>query len=73
MKTPRIKAKPSKKEIVKKLLLQGKKLTVRQLDRICETNNSPEKIRQLRKEMPIRMDWKTSKNGNRYGVYSHQI
>ena len=72
-KTPLIKAKPSKKEIVKKLLLQGKRLKVRQLDRMLDTNNSCEIIRTLRKEMPIRTDWVTSKNGVRHGVYSHQI
>lgn len=72
-KTPLIKSKPSKKEIVKKLLLSGKKLKVRQLDRMLDTNNSCEVIRRLRKEIPIVTQWVTSKNGVRHGVYSHQI
>lgn len=72
-KTPVIKSKPSKKEIVKKLLLSGRRLKVKQLDKMLDTNNSPEIISQLRKEMPIRTDWVHPKGGTRHGIYSHQI
>jgi hypothetical protein len=68
MKTDKI----TKKEKLKLWFLAGKKFTVRQLDRLLNVNNSPEIVRQLKKEIPIAMTWITPKNGNRYGRYSLQ-
>lgn len=51
------------------LLLTCKKYSVRELNQILQVNNSPEIIRNLRKEMDIRTEWRTSENGTRYGVY----
>jgi predicted DNA-binding ArsR family transcriptional regulator len=56
---------------VKHLLLTGKKYTVRELNDLLYCNNVAETIRQLRKEMEIVTEWRTSENGTRYGVYYH--
>jgi predicted DNA-binding ArsR family transcriptional regulator len=56
---------------VKILLLTGKKFTVRELNDLLFCNNVAETVRQLRKEMEIVTEWRTSENGTRYGVYYH--
>ena len=69
MKTTRQKS--NHRQRVKLMLLAGKTLTKRGLDRLLDCTNSAEIIRQLRKEMEILTIWKVSKNGIRYGEYRY--
>jgi hypothetical protein len=54
------------------MLLNGKKLTKRGLDRLLDVTNSSEIINRLRKSgLEITTTWKTSREGKRYGEYSY--
>lgn len=64
-----MKKKQDKKQRVKLMLLAGQKLTQKYLNQILDVTNSPEIIRQLRKEMLIETEWRVSEAGTRYGVY----
>lgn len=64
-----MKDKENKTRRARLLLLTGQKFSVRELNRRLDVNNSPEIVRNLRKEMDIRTEWKTSENGTRFGVY----
>lgn len=66
-----IREKSNHRQRVKLMLLAGKTLTKRGLDRLLDCTNSAEIIRQLRKEMDILTIWKVSKNGIRYGEYKY--
>ena len=70
MKTTKVKRRNHKQRI-KLMLLAGKVLTKRGLDRMLDCTNSAEAVRQLRKEMTIITVWKVSKNGIRYGEYKY--
>lgn len=59
----------TKKERVRRMLLAGKRLTKRFLDRYLDVTNSAEILRQLRKDMDIITVWKVSEKGVRYGEY----
>lgn len=65
------KTKGEKKQRVKLMLLAGQKLTQKYLNQTLDVTNSPEIIRQLRKEMTIETEWRTSEKGTRFGVYSY--
>ena len=60
-----------KAQTLKLLLLDGRRLTVSELDDILKTNNSPQVVNRLRKSgVPVQMEWKTNPNTKtRYGVY----
>lgn len=61
-------------QTLKLLLLDGKSLTVAELDKRLKTNNSAEVVRRLRQSgFPVITTWKTNeKTGARYGEYSHK-
>lgn len=61
-----------KKERVRRMLMAGKILTKRFLDRYLDVTNSAEIINQLRKEMTIITVWKVSTKGVRYGEYVYR-
>lgn len=72
MKTTTKQKRPEHKKRIKMMLLAGKVLTKRGLDRMLDCTNSAECINQLRKEgMEISTTWKKSKNGIRYGEYRY--
>ena len=57
---------------VRMMLIAGKKLTKRGLDRLLDVTNSSEIIRRLRKSgMSIKTTRKTSREGKTYGEYSY--
>jgi hypothetical protein len=59
---------------VKLMLLSGKRLTKRFLDRVLDVTNSAEIIRRLRddEKMNIETVWKKSSKGKRYGEYVYK-
>lgn len=60
------------KQSIKLMLLAGRVLTKRGMDRRFDVTNSAELINQLRKEgMCIITTWKKSENGQRYGEYRY--
>lgn len=72
MKTTTKLKRPEHKKRIKMMLLAGKVLTKRGLDRMLDCTNSAECINQLRKEgMEISTTMKKSKNGIRYGEYKY--
>lgn len=59
-------------QLVKIALLAGKRLTVRDIDKMCSTNNGAEIVNRLRKQgYNVVTEWYNNENtGKRFGVYS---
>lgn len=71
--TPTAKKKiDDKLQRLKLMLLDGKFLTVRYMDRVFKVNNSPDLILRLRKEMKVSMKWAVNEEGVRYGIYFYE-